>query len=691
MTLAISALYLAALMVGCSDEPVAVYPTPEVSDEVAPPVPIVLESPPNRDLVYTEERAPCRDYRPERRALFGELHVHTALSFDAVAGRINTRPADAYAFARGESIAFFPQDENGDPGGEIALEQPLDFAAVTDHGEFLGERELCVNAESPAYNGEFCRKYRGHEFTGTLMLASVIAQFQPRRNPLLCGEDGRLCREWVKSPWEEILAAAEAAYDRSEDCQFTSFVGYEYTGTPGNSNYHRNVIFRNGSVPDAPVSFIEAPMDYLLWQQLDAKCEPLAQCDYMTIPHNSNMSNGRLLTPYADMQLTRGNRLDYARARLKRERLMEIFQHKGASECMNGFAGVLGAPDELCDVEQVRAIGAVSTARDFRLEGTEIIHLPPEDSETVECAEGEKGALGMFAGGCVSRNDFLRTALITGMEEQRDIGLNPVKLGVIASTDGHAGVPGAVNENDWRGTVSGEMTTAKRLKPGTLPSGIKGNPGGLAGVWAVENSRDAIFDALERRETFGTSGPRITVRFFAAWDFADNSCELSDMPAKAYATGVPMGDDLSSQPGLDSKPVFILAAHRDPANGSAPLQQLQLIKGWVDAAGRRHTRVFTVAGDGNNDAGVNMQTGERYGDGFDRLCQVYRDVEFDPKVPAYYYLRAVENPSARWSFYDCLRLETESLASETRPEICADPGRHVIREMAWSSPIWYTP
>ena len=686
MLQAIFALFLLALTVACSDERAAMEPASVTGHDSALVTPTAQKSPPDRDLVYTEVRAPCRDYRPQRRALFGDLHVHTALSFDAVAGRINTRPADAYAFAQGKSIHFFPQDENGEPVGEITLEQPLDFLAVTDHGEFLGERELCVNPESPAYTGEFCRKYREHEFTGTLMLASVIAQFQPKRNPLLCGESGQLCREWVKSPWEEILAAAEVAYDRSEDCQFTSFVGYEYTGTPGNSNYHRNVIFRNDSVPDGPVSFIEAPMDYLLWEQLDAKCEPLEHCDYMTIPHNSNMSNGRLLTPYADMELTESNKLDYARARQNRERLMEIFQHKGTSECMNGFAEVMGASDELCDVEQVRAIGAVSTARDFRLEGTEIIHLPPEDSETIECAEGEKGTLGMFAGGCVSRNDFLRTALITGMEEEMAIGLNPVKLGVIASTDGHTGVPGAVAEDDWRGTVSGEMSTERRLKPGTLPSGIKGNPGGLSGVWAVENSRDAIFEALERRETFGTSGPRITVRFFAGWDFDRKSCDLPDMPVVGYTRGVPMGGDLSSPPRVGTKPLFILAANRDSASGSATLQQLQLIKGWVDTDGKRHTRVFTVAGDGQNDAGVNPQTGERYGEGFDHLCQVYEDVKFDPAVPAYYYLRAVENPSPRWSFYDCL-----SLSAGAFPDACEDPSRHVIREMAWSSPIWYTP
>jgi Protein of unknown function (DUF3604) len=634
---------------------------------------------------YTEVRRPCTDYSPERRALFGDLHVHTALSFDAVAGRIDTRPADAHRFARGEAIPFFPQDEAGNPSSTLSIDRPLDFLAVTDHSDFLGERALCTVTDSPAYDGDFCRRYREVEFRGTLTFATMLSQENPKRISALCGEDGQLCLEWARGPWQEIIAAAEAAYDRSENCEFTSFIGYEYTGTPRDSNYHRNVIFRNDKAPQLPVSWAEAPRDFLLWQELDSRCEA-AGCDYMTIPHNSNLSNGKLLAPYANLELSARNRTQYARQRLARETLMEVFQHKGSSECVNGLASVLGAADELCELEQVRRLGDTTTTRGISLDNGQLVMTPGETIVTTECAEGEQGIRGMFSGGCVSRNDFLRTALLTGMEEEADIGLNPVKLGVIVSTDGHTATPGNVLESDWNGTVSGEMSIEGRLKPGTLPSGVRGNPGGLAGVWAVENSRDAIFEAMLRRETFGTSGPRISPRFFAGWGYADDSCDRVDLVELGYAGGVPMGGDLAQPPVAGATPRFILAANRDSSESAAPLQKLQLIKGWLDADGQRHTRVMTVAGSSNSDASVNVATGERFGKGYDRLCAVYQDRDFDPARSSYYYLRVVENPSPRWSMLDCLRL-----AEPDRPDICADSSRHITQEMAWSSPIWYTP
>ncbi len=640
-----------------------------------------------RRLRYTERRAPCKDYKPTRQALFGDLHVHTALSFDAVAGRIGAGPEDAYRYAKGESIPFFPQDQSGKPTGVTRIERPLDFAAVTDHSEFLGERALCNNPDSPMYEGKFCIKYREIEFQGTLMMASVIEMEHPSRITSLCGDDGQLCREWSKRPWQQIIDAAESVYDRSEDCTFTSLVGYEYTGTPGNSNYHRNVIFRTALVPSMPISYVEAPRDYLLWQRLDRECSAQQGCDYITIPHNSNLSNGRLLTPYADLEQTPENRKRYARTRLQREPLMEIFQHKGTSECVNGLSSVLSMVDELCDQEQVRIFGEVSTARNFHLEGETVMFSEPDNRPVKECEEGEHGGLGMFSGGCISRNDFLRSALLTGMSEQSLIGLNPVKMGIIASTDGHVATPGNVSESDWRGTVSGEMSAQSRLEPGTLPSGIKGNPGGLAGVWAVENSRDAIFEALKRRETFGTSGPRITPRFFGGWDFPTDACDRYDVLQLGYEHGVPMGGDLTlSGRSRKNGPTFIIAATRDPQLGSAPLQKLQLVKGWLDSERRGHVKVVTVAGRESSSAGVDLTSGRRFGEGYDSLCTVFTDDEFDAGQPAYYYLRVVENPSARWSLYDCLRL-----ADEVRPEVCSNLSDHIINEMAWTSPIWYLP
>ena len=646
-------------------------------------------SPPGNRLVkYTEKRQPCADYEPNRKALFGELHVHTGLSFDAVAGRIDIMPEDAYRFAKGELISFFPQDKNGKATGRIRIDRPLDFVAITDHSELLGERQLCVNSKSSMFNSEFCTKYRDIEWQGTLMLASVITQKDPKRIELLCGEHGEICLEASRQPWQKTIKAAEVAYDRSASCEFTTFVGYEYTGTPENSNYHRNVIFRNGNVPDLPISYIEAPKDYMLWKQLNSTCSEATNCDYITIPHNSNLSNGKLLRPYADLETTLANRKNYAMLRQAAEPMMEIFQHKGSSECINGLSSVLGAPDELCNFEQVRKIGGMSTAIEYELIGTDLqYNRTAKDPAqiTPECTKGV-GKNGMFGGGCISKNDFLRTALLTGLEEEQEIGINPVKLGVVASTDGHAATPGSVAEDNWRGHVTGEMSIQERLSPGTLPSGILGNPGGIAGVWAVENSRDAIFDAFKRKEVFGTSGPRIAPRFFGGWHFPENLCQQPDLVEQGYVGGTPMGGDLSPPGQRGQYPKFITMAMRDPLASATKLQKLQLIKGWVDREGRSHYKVYDIAGEPSNAAGVDLQTGKRYGKGYDIMCTVYTDKEFDLGIPAYYYLRVVENPSPRWSLNDCIKLNTNE-----RPELCGDKKMHVIQEMAWTSPIWYSP
>ncbi len=635
---------------------------------------------------YTEEREACQDYAKHGKPLFGELHIHTSLSFDAAASSLKTLPSDAYRFAKGESIPFFPVQEDGTVTGSIKIDRPLDFAAITDHGEYLGETLLCKTPGSAMYDSDYCVEYREIEFRGSAMMATSMSGDSPRRIVPLCGEDGEICRESAAGPWQVIRDAAEEAYDRSSECRFTSFVGYEYTGSPNNSNYHRNVIFRNANVPRLPLTYMEYPFDYLLWDQLEKECNNENNCDYLTIPHNSNISNGRLLTPYADMEPTLENRKKYASQRLRSEPMMEIFQHKGGSECINGLGSVIGAPDELCDVEQVRPIGGKAKRINIRLDGVKLV-MEVEDpaAETTECT-GKQGRHGMMGGGCVSPNDFLRTALLTGLAEQQETGLNPVKLGVVAASDGHVSTPGSVKESTWKGYVTGEIKAENRLKPGTLTSGILGNPGGLAGVWARENSRDAIFDAMQRREVFGTSGPRIVPRFFAGWDFPDDACERTDMISMAYASGVPMGGDLPASADASSYPRFILSALADSATDATALQQLQLIKGWIAADGEKHYQVITVAGNADNGAGVNTETGEIFGDGHANLCAVYEDRDFDPALPAYYYLRAVENPSPRWSLLDCLKVNEAD-----RPAVCADKDKHVIQEMAWSSPVWYAP
>jgi hypothetical protein len=667
-------LLVSFAFVACSEQaPQASAPTEEAKPA----------APAERLVTYTEERAPCDHYTETRMALFGDVHVHTSFSFDAAANTIGATPVDANDYAQGEPISFWPLNDAGEPAGRFSIDRPLDFLAVTDHGEFLGERNICHDEDAPTYGNELCEAYRASERQGMMMLGQVITTETPARLPEICGEDGALCREYARAPWKEMAEAAEGAYDRSAACEFTSFIAYEYTGTPGTSNYHRNVIFRNGNAPELPVSYVDAPYDSKLWELLDVACSERNGCDYLTIPHNTNLANGRM-APYMRLEATLENRRAYASKRLEREPIMEIFQHKGASECINGLTSVLSEPDELCEVEAVRFMGREETYTTQTIEGAELT-LGTASEVTEECGE-EVGANGMLGAGCVHPTDFQRSGLVIGLAEEQEIGLNPVKLGVVAATDTHAATPGAVLESDWRGHVSVEATAEERLQPGLLTSGIDGNPGGLAGVWSVENSRDAIFEAMQRREVFGTSGPRIVPRLFGGWSYEEDLCSRGDLAEVGYAGGVPMGGDLSAAPGADARPVFIASALRDPAPDATPLQQLQLVKGWVDVDGVMRSSVTTIAG-GANEAAVNEMTGEPFGEGHDELCVVHRDETFDPALPTYYYLRVVENPTARWSVHDCLRI-----SEEARPAVCTDGSYpSTIHEMAWTSPIWYQP
>ena len=625
--------------------------------------------PEDGNLVYSPRPIQSENLT-EKQIFFGDLHVHTSYSFDAVAGKLGITPDDANRYARGEEIPFFPLNDKGMPAGIAKIDRPLDFLAVTDHGEFLGEWSMCTNKDSDYFDSGFCsEQYRAQEGSPLMLFGPIIAQKIPKRNVELCGESGDVCRNQAITPWQEMQAAANKA---NTPCEFTSFVGYEYTGTPGNSSYHRNVIFRNSSVPNLPVSYIDAPLDSMLWSKLDEVCDTSNNCDFLTIPHNTNLSNGSM-APYRQIPETTEAQLKYAQHRLKREPIIEIFQHKGGSECVNDLSTIFGAPDELCDIEAIRKIGrprvlkALTLNRGVITEGVGETVIPTE-----ECEPKVPGSRGVLGAGCIDATDFLRSSLLVGLKEERRIGINPIKLGIVASTDNHSGTPGANKESDWRGAVSGEDSPLGRLGKGMLglplTTAIEGNPGGLAGVWATENTRDAIFDAMLRKEVFGTSGPRIKPRLFAGWDFDENLCSQSEMIAKAYSQGVPMGDDLAPSDNENRKPKFLALATRD--FNSLKLQSLQLVKGWIESNGDMHNKVIPML--------------ERpYGE--DEMCIVFTDEHFDSQQSAYYYLRAVEPPSPRWHTYDCARLEPDE-----RPPVCTNNDYpNTIREMAWSSPIWY--
>jgi len=625
-------------------------------------------------VVYTEDRQVCSERSATRNAYFGDLHIHTGYSYDASPFGLKTTPEDAYRFARGEVLAIPPFDARGRPLASMQLATPLDFAAVTDHAEFFGDTALCADPLGNVYNEPECRYLRGEDIDRSSLSPFIppLISAEPRRLPGICGETGEACFEASRTLWDRTREMAEAAYDRSSRCEFTTFVGYEYTGTPDASNAHRNVIFRNDEVPDRAISYIDAPTDRELWAQLSAVClNDLPGCDVLAIPHNSNLASGVMFPAFAGAFESAGAARKTAEMRNAMEPVMEVFQHKGNSECFNGFPDILGEPDELCDIEQVRSLGERT---DFA--GNTI--------DVGVCADGEIGGRGFSRFGCVSKNDFFRSALLTGLQDAAVIGVNSYLLGAIASTDTHIAASGATDERDYRGHLVIEAELPGRLLAAPVsPVNLDANPGGLAGVWAVENSRDALFDALRRREVFGTSGTRIKPRLFGGWNLDENACELTDTAGHGYDAGVPMGSEFRARTA-DARPRLLATAVRDP-NGAA-LQKLQIIKGWVDAQGRSRYRVLDVAGDENADGTVDLNTGQWSGSGSSSLCAVFEDTAFDPALPAYYYLRVVEVPTLRWSWAQCV-----SLPADKRPDTCDNDAPKTTRELAWTSPIWYRP
>ncbi len=624
--------------------------------------------------VVPERREPCTEHNPDRNLYFGDLHVHTTNSFDAHAFDVRTTPAEAYGFAQGMPVALAPLDADGRGTQTLKLDRPLDFAAVTDHSEYLGEVQVCSIPGAPGYDSSTCQGFRKGSNAPVTVFGIVLSNPEPERFVDVCGIDGHGCEASAGQVWAGIQAAAEAAYDRTAACKFTSFVAYEYSASTGYSTMHRNVIFRGDAVPP-PISYFDRPTPEGLWEELRAACiDGLPGCDVLAIPHNPNESNGNMF--HVDPSDTRSleEQRDAARLRADLEPLLEIYQHKGASECFPGLGGVVGAPDEACGFEG------------------------PRRSPIVDCGD-DTGAGGVARNGCLSRVDFARGILLEGLREAGRLGVNPFRVGLIASTDTHNGTPGAVEEADFighRGTD--DATVEQRLGTGSLtPGGIEFSPGGLTAVWAEDRSRSAIFDALRRREAYATSGPRIAVRMFGGWGFDAATCQDPELVRHGYAAGVPMGADLPARPlagAAGAAPSFVISALRDAgteARPGAPLERIQVIKGWIDRAGTAHEQVFDVA-TGAVDTSIDETSCARSslvtppGSG-DALCASFVDPAFDPQERAFYYARVLEAPSCRWSWRSCLAIPEAS-----RPPTCSDPTvPRIIRERAWTSPIWYAP
>ncbi|MCA9531991.1 MAG: DUF3604 domain-containing protein [Myxococcales bacterium] len=614
----------------------------------------------------TPERR-CAAYDPLRQPFFGDTHVHTTLSLDANLQGTRLTPADAYRFAKGGEVGIQPYDARGRPLRTLQNDRPLDFAVVTDHAEFIATVSLCEDPTSVAYESHGCTLIRDEPDVAFALINANLAAAQGKAGyPDLCGPGAEACLTRGLEVWQGVQQAAADALDTSDACTFTSFIGYEWSGNPATANLHRNVIFRNTHVPAAPISYFDENYAEGLWRALGAQCLNAGTgCDALTIAHNSNLSDG-LYFKWADPSGQPYGR-SYAEARHDMEPLIEVYQHKGDSECLPGTP----VSDELCGFEKL-PYNSLGRAK-----------LDIED--TVD------------PGAAPHPGDFIREALGEGMKHALELGVNPFEYGFIASTDTHIAAPGAVAEEGFPGH-GGAGRSHRDALPAELTDTPFFSPGGLAVLWAEENSRDALFDAMRRREAYGTSGPRIVVRTFGGWDYPSSMCEAASFAAAGYEGGVPMGGKLSVPPSAGAAPRIAIAAQMDPGTATHPgveLQRAQVIKGWLDAAGAYHVKVYDVAGDAHDGATVDPKTCEPRGAGRKTLCTVWADPSFDPSQMAYYYVRVVQNPSCRWTTYQCLDAGVDCDAPDAVPEgfkACCDPRiERFIQERAWTSPIWYVP
>jgi hypothetical protein len=652
----------------------------------------------------TDEFGRCANFDPLRQVYWGDPHIHTELSFDANMQGTRTTQDDAYAFAMGKTIPLQPYNKDGTPTRMATIDRPLDFVMLSDHAEFLGTLKVCNDPSSPGYGARQCVDYRAaQQFDASPQEAVLVfveinglTAFPPQRAqyPELCGPGDEYCLEAGMDVWREVVSGAEAAYDRSDACELTTFPGYEWTGGPIAKNLHRNVMFKNQNVTALPYNYFDEPYAEGLWARLRQECVDAGTgCDVLTIPHNTNLSEGI----YFENEMANGEPFtsEYVEARNAMEPVIEIYQHKGASECLPGAA----TADELCGFEAIPF---------SNLATTNLERITPPDP---------KG--------------FLRYAYGEGMRFEASLGTNPFQYGITAATDTHISASGFVAEDDFKGHGGAGQPNRFLPPPPGFPDIEYLSPGGLTAVWAEENARDAIFSAIRRKETFGTSGPRITVRMFGGWDYLSDLCDAQDLVAQADAAGVPMGGALGPQPA-SSAPVFVVSAMQDST--SAPLQRIQIIKGWLDGDDYQ-VQVFEIDGDANNGASVDLDTCELRGEGSGDLCGVWEDPDFDPGQRAYYYARVLENPSCRWTTwqcsaaeYDCtdwdyaacVERERDLLPSDYTCDCCdpaaglnqafcaevdcSDPGllpaaeercchqvEPTIQERAWTSPIWYQP
>jgi len=579
---------------------------------------------------------------------WGDTHLHTAVSVDA-GTMCRLGQEDAFRFARGEEVT-------STGGLRAKLSRPLDFIVVADHAEMYGLMPQLLSGDPDILATEAGRRWYDMIQTGDRdqifnAAMEIIGSLQKPNPPLKSDKI-------VRKAWQNYTALADRY---NEPGRFTALIGYEYT-TRGGFNLHRNVIFRGGaSVANRTIPFSQFdsqnPED--LWKAL-AKFQDATGTEVITIPHNGNLSNGRMFSVLTNdgNPLTR----ELAELRARMEPLVEVTQIKGDGEA-HPF---LSPNDEFADYE---------TWDRANLDGSEL--------KTKEMLKYE----------------YARSALKVGLQLEKKLGINPFKFGMIGSTDAHTAIS-SIEEDNFFGKHSGvepephrweDIVIRSPLDPNLTVYGWQQAASGYAAVWATENTREAIFDAMKRKEAYATTGSRMMVRFFGGWDFADEDANTRQPANVGYAKGVPMGGDLRKAPEGKS-PTFLVAALRDPYSGN--LDRIQIVKGWLKADGTTAEKIYDVAVSGGRSIGADGRCQQPVGNTVDvknatwkntigapELIAVWKDPEFDGKQNAFYYARVMEIPTPRWTSYEAKRFGLK-LPKEVPM---------TTQERAYTSPIWYTP
>jgi len=579
--------------------------------------------------------------------LWGDTHLHTNLSLDARAAGVILGPEDAFRFARGEEIT-------ATNGMRVKLGQPLDWLVVTDHSDAMGTMKEIVAGNPNLLTDPIVKDWHERIKLGGASAIDtaieVVETFTEGKTPEIL-----LSRAFQRSIWDQVVDTADSL---NEPGRFSAIIGYEWTSTPSGNNLHRNVIYRDGADVARkmlPYTVAESDKPEDLWKWLESY-EDKTGGQVLALAHNGNLSNG-IMFPDTNPATNQPITADYARTRERWEPLYEVTQIKGDGEAHPK----LSPTDEFADYEN-----------------WDISNLGPVPKED-----------------WMLQHEYAREALKKGLKHEANLGSNPFKFGLVGSTDSHTGLTTA-EEDNFFGKLSHTEPSAERMATDIAHFDNIRWPGwyqvasGYTGVWATENTRGAIWDAMLRRETYATTGSRIMVRFFGGWDYVAEDANTR-MPANVgYTKGVPMGGDLTNAPA-GKPPSFLVAARKDPSSGN--LDRIQIIKGWLDADGNTHEKVYDVRWSGDRQSGADGKL-PPVGNTVDianatwtntigapELITVWTDPDFDPGQRSFYYARVLEIPTPRWTAYEAKYFEVEAPAESPM----------TTQERAYTSPIWYTP